>query len=86
MENNILVVKDENGVDVELEVIDILDATYNEEPKEYIVYKVAGNDDMIISALNERGDTYSIEDIESEEEYNYIQEAIKDNIVGDNNE
>ena len=51
MENNILVVKDENGVDVELEVIDILDATYNEEPKEYIVYKVAGNDDMIISAL-----------------------------------
>lgn len=66
-----------NGKDITIDVIDIIEA--QEFGKEFIVYTIDGLDESEIfaSILNEKEDSYSLDTIESEEELNYVNNAIK---------
>ena len=86
MEERSLIVKTENGKDIKIEVLDILDLDYNGIVKQYIVYKLENREELLISILNEQEESYSIETIESVEEYNYVQNKILNTIEGEENE
>lgn len=83
MNDNILTVTSPSGESLEIEVIDIIDTVYEGVEKEYIIYNFVGVDDMYISILDKSNGEYNIINIDSDEEYEYIQDAIKENIVGE---
>lgn len=65
-----LEVKDEDGKEVVLYVINIFsDTPYN---KEYIVYKISNDESIYASLLSKQGSDYKIEQIISEEELFYV--------------
>jgi len=81
--DNVLNVKTEEGKEINIEVLDIVEGNYNGTSKEYIVYSIQNNDKILISILNEKEDSYSIDNIESREEYDYVQNLLLKNIEGD---
>ena len=83
MEDRKLVVTNENGNEIEITVLDIVSTNYNGIDKEYIIYKIGNKEEVIISILDEKEESYSIRTIESMDEYNFIQNAILNSIEGE---
>lgn len=81
--DNVLTVKNESGKDVNIEVLDIVEGSYDGTNKEYIVYSLQNNEQILVSILNEKEESYSIDDIETKEEYDYVQGLLLKNIEGD---
>ncbi len=68
--NNVLKVK-VDGVETEIHVLDIIESkSYN---KTFIIYTVGDNNDTIFaSILNEKEDSYTLDQIQSQDEIDYI--------------
>lgn len=77
-EDSILKFKGNNGEDIEIEVLDIIQN--DELHREYMVYRIRGTDDVCISIINETETTFSLDEITDENEFNEIEETIP-NIV-----
>jgi hypothetical protein len=75
MEENKLVVKNMDGNDITINVIDILENT--ETNKQFICYTIEGlsETDAFISTLEEKEDSYSLGEV-TEEEKNEIEELM----------
>jgi len=74
MEENKLVVKNMDGNEITINVIDILENTDNN--KQFICYTIEGIDgETFISTLDEKEDSYSLGDV-TEEEKNEIEELM----------
>lgn len=73
MESNILKLMTNNG-EVEIEVLDIIN---NEENgKEYMVYRLKGKDDVLISIVNYSEDSYSLGTIEDPNEFKEVEDYL----------
>ena len=77
--DNRLVIKNLNGEDLTIEVIDILEDT--ELNREYICYKLPDMNELYVSRLIRDENTYRLESI-SEEEKKSIEEELKHNLEG----
>ena len=81
MENNILQLKDNNGNNIEIEVLDIINDENSN--KDYMVYRIKNQDDVLISIINQTETSFSIDTIEDENEYKaiegYLESKINDN-------
>ena len=75
--NTKLTLKAENGRDVTIDILDIIDSY--EFNKTFIIYTLVGGDSatVLASILNETDLEYSLDTITSQEEINYIDEQIK---------
>lgn len=79
--DNIITVIDENGIEKEVEVLDIFTVNGYED-KEYILYtqnKEVSQDsvEVLVSILNKAGEnSYSLLNIEDEREWESVQKAI----------
>ena len=81
MENNILRVKTSDNNDLEISVIDIIEN--KEANKNYIIYTINGSkDDVFMSILDEKEDSYTLKTIEDSEEIKMI-ENYYENLLGD---
>ena len=60
-----LVIKNLDGADLTIEVIDILKD--EEEEKEFIVYKLPDTDNVYVSRLVTKEDSYTLESVTEEE-------------------
>lgn len=67
-----------NGRDVTIDVIDIINS--DEYQKEYVFYSIEDlkNDQVFVSILNEKEDSYSLDTIENEEEFAYVNKLMED--------
>ena len=75
MENNKLVVTAENGQDVTINVLDIIDS--EEFNKTFMIYNIDGNnEDVFASILNEKEDTFSLDTITEQREIEFINHEI----------
>ena len=73
--DNKLILKTEDGNEVTINVLDIIDS--NAYGKTFVIYTVQGADDTVFaSILNEGESTYSLETITNENEINYINSEI----------
>lgn len=72
---NKLIVTTEDGTEVEINVLDIIDSfTYN---KKFIIYTFTNENKSIFAAvLNESDSSYSLENITNQEEIDYINSEI----------
>jgi len=84
--NNELVVTDESGNNKKINVIDIVQD--NQTGKEYIFYTEQDKDEINASILSESEESYSLETIEDDKEWELVEQLIEDIsiIEGDNNE
>jgi len=74
-ENNKLVVTAENGQDVTINVLDIIDS--EEFDKTFMIYNIEGNNEAIFaSILNEKEDTFSLDTITNQKEIDFINKEI----------
>ena len=85
--DNKINVYDENGILEEIEVLDVFNIEGYD--KEYILYtknKEVDNDniEVYVSILKEDNDSYLLANIDDENEWNAVQQAIKE--MGDMNE
>lgn len=81
MKNNKLKVTIEDGSEVTVNVLDIIDSL--EFNKTFMIYTVNDNDDNIFaSILNEKEETFSLDTITDNKEIEYINSEI-DRIVGE---
>lgn len=81
MENNKLKVTIEDGSEVTVNVLDIIDSL--EFNKTFMIYTVNDNDENIFaSILNEKEDTFSLDTITDSKEIEYINSQI-DRVVGE---
>jgi len=76
MMDNILKVMMSNGSELEINVIDIIEGNYNNINKKYIVYSVSGNEDIFISILNETDSSFSLDNIDDDNEYRYVENLL----------
>ena len=77
--DNSLSLYDENGVLVNINVLDILDE--NEFGVEFIIYTLEGDDKTVYaSILNEKEDSYSLDTIYDENQMQYINNYIETTI------
>jgi hypothetical protein len=75
MENNKLVVTAENGQDVTINVLDIIDS--EEFDKTFMIYNIDGNNEAVFaSILNEKDDTFSLDTITEQREIEFINHEI----------
>ncbi len=75
MENNKLVVTAENGQDVTINVLDIIDS--EEFDKTFMIYNIDGNNEAVFaSILNEKEDTFSLDTITEQREIEFINHEI----------
>lgn len=80
-ENNKLTVTAENGQDVTINVLDIIDS--EEFDKTFMIYNIDGNDEVVFaSILNEKDDSFSLDTIVEPNELNYINHEI-DRVVNE---
>lgn len=81
MENNKLKVTIEDGSEVTVNVLDIIDSI--EFKKTFIIYTVNDNEESIFaSILNEKEETFSLDTITDNKEIEYINSEI-DRVVGE---
>ena len=72
MNDNFIKVKTENGTYIILEILDMADDISNN--KTYILYKLINNEDIFISRLNEKENSFSIETIDDKDEFDAIEQ------------
>lgn len=81
MENNILKLKDNNGNNIDIEVLDIINDENSN--KDYIVYRIKDQEDVLISIINQTETSFSLDTIEDENEFkaieDYLESKINDN-------
>ena len=84
--DNELVVKNELGNDKKINVVDIVQD--NLTGKEYIFYTEEGKDELIASILIEREDSYTLEVIKDDKEWDLVEELMENMILieGDDDE
>lgn len=88
MKDNILKLKNSDGFDVEIEVLDII----NEENsnKDYMIYRIKNTDNVLISIINQTETSFNLDTIEDEAEFkaieDYLASKINDNQGAKNNE
>ena len=86
MENE-LKLKTVNGEDVTIEVLDIVEGNFNGINKKYIVFSEENDsEDIMVSILNETEDSYSLDNIDSDDEFNYVQNLLIEINKGDEDE
>lgn len=82
--DNRLSVNTVNGEKIDIIVLDIVEGLYNNIAKKYIVYCLENNsDDIMISILNETDDSFSLDTINDNEEFQYIQNLLLEMSKGD---
>lgn len=82
--DNRLSVNNVNGEKIDIIVLDIVEGLYNNIAKKYIVYCLENNsDDIMISILNETDDSFSLDTINDNEEFQYIQNLLLEMSKGD---
>ncbi len=81
--NNTLVVKNMDGKDIKINVIDIIEDT--ELNKEYICYSIGDMDNVFVSRLVRNDTGYQLETVTLEEKNN-IEQVMNQNIAGEGNE
>lgn len=74
MENNILKLKNSDGSDIEIEVLDIINDENSN--KDYMVYRIKDQEDVLISIINQTETSFSLDTIEDENEYKAIEEYL----------
>lgn len=72
MNDNFIKVKTENGTNIILEILDMADDKATN--KTYILYKLINNEDIFISRLNEKENSFSIETIDDKDEFDAIEQ------------
>ena len=72
MNDNFIKVKTENGTYIILEILDMADDKATN--KTYILYKLINNEDIFISRLNEKENSFSIETIDDKDEFDAIEQ------------
>ena len=81
MENNILKLKNSDGSDIEIEVLDIINDENSSE--DYMVYRIKDQEDVLISIINQTETSFSLDTIEDENEFkaieDYLESKINDN-------
>lgn len=88
MKDNILKLKNSDGFDVEIEVLDII----NEENsnKDYMIYRIKNTDNVLISIINQTETSFNLDTIDDEAEFkaieDYLASKINDNQGAKNNE
>ena len=88
MKDNILKLKNSDGFDVEIEVLDII----NEENsnKDYMIYRIKNTDNVLISIINQTETSFNLDTIEDEAEFkaieDYLASKINDNQGAKDNE
>lgn len=80
MENNKLIVKNLDGKELTIEVIDIIEDS--ETGKQFICYTTDELDDVFVSSLEETDDTFTLGEV-TEEERNIIEVLMNQNIEGE---
>lgn len=76
MDDNKLTVSAEDGKRLDIDVIDIIDAN-NRFNKEYIIYTISGNkDNVFASVLKEDDNSFTLETIPTQEEYEFVNSRI----------
>lgn len=82
--DNKLSVNTVNGGKIDIIVLDIVEGLYNNIAKKYIVYCLDNNsDDIMISILNETNDSFSLDTIDDNDEFQYIQNLLLEMSKGD---
>lgn len=81
--NNTLVVKNMDGKDIKINVVDIIEDTQSN--KQYICYSIEDMDNIFVSNLVKNSDGYCL-DIVTEEEKNNIEQVMSQEIDGESNE
>lgn len=81
--NNTLVVKNMDGKDIKINVIDIIEDTKLE--KQFICYSIEDMDNVFISNLVKEQDGYKLETVTLEEKNN-IEQVMSQDITGESNE
>lgn len=74
MENNILKLKNSDGNNIEIEVLDIINDENSN--KDYMVYRIKDQEDVLISIINQTETSFSLDTIEDENEYKAIEEYL----------
>ncbi len=84
--NNQLVIKNASGMDEVVQVIDII--TDSETGKKYLFYTLPDGEDIYASILNESEDTFILETITDDSEWELVEEILKNIVMveGDSNE
>jgi len=72
--NNKLVIKGQDGNDMTISVLDIIDSL--EFNKSFMVYYIEGSDAVYASVLNESSATYSLDAITEQKEWDFINSQI----------
>ncbi len=72
--SNKLVIKGQDGMDVTISVLDIIDSL--EFNKSFMVYNIDGSDAVYASVLNESSTTYSLDAITEQKEWDFINAQI----------
>ena len=81
--NNTLVVKNMDGKDIKINVIDIIEDT--QLNKQYICYSIEDMNSVFVSNLVKNDDGYCLETV-TEEEKNNIEEVMSQEIDGESDE
>lgn len=81
--NNTLVVKNMDGKDIKINVIDIIEDTKLD--KQFICYSIDDMDNVFISSLVNDQDGYKLETVTLEEKNN-IEQVMSQDITGESNE
>lgn len=81
--NNTLVVKNMDGKDIKINVIDIIEDT--QLNKQYICYSIEDMDNIFVSNLIKNDDGYCLETV-TEEEKNNIEQVMSQEIDGESDE
>jgi len=81
--DNVLSVKMMNGNSIDINVLDIVEGVYNNINKKYIVYSIFDSEDIMVSILNESADSFSLDNIEDEHEFKYVENLLIELNKGD---
>lgn len=81
--DNVLSVKMMNGSSIDINVLDIVEGVYNNINKKYIVYSFVDKDDIMVSILNESADSFSLDNIDDEQEFKYVENLLIELNKGD---
>ncbi len=81
--NNTLVVKNMDGKDIKINVVDIIEDTQSN--KQYICYSIEDMDNIFVSNLVKNSDGYCLDTV-TEEEKNNIEQVMSQEIDGESNE
>lgn len=76
--DNILNVRLQDGNEVKIVVLDIIEGTYGGASKKYIVYSLFNQEDILTSILEESDKHFSLKGIDDEKEFHYLENLLLD--------